>query len=98
MRAELLISIGSLMVGVLGSWIAFVSFQGKQRDEIFKERERLIIADENIKQLQRDSVSQSNKLDALFRRCDEQWRELQDKHRQSHAMLQAILRGDRNSQ
>lgn len=70
-RAEIIISAISLLLGVAGSWVAFITFQDRQRNEIFKERERLIIADENIKQLQKENHAMGGKIDALFRRFDQ---------------------------
>lgn len=88
---ELLLSIVSIFMGALGTYVGVSKFQSDARDRLFNERKALILAEENVRVLRRDLDDVIVKMQLMLEKMDIRCDQLERNQIKLQGMMQALL-------
>lgn len=95
--SEIVLSMLSAGVGVLGTWVGFQKFTNDARERMLLERKQVILMERNIEILKLDYEALTKQVGLLFDKMDVRSDTLERNQLEMHIMLKQLLtqKGDR---
>jgi hypothetical protein len=96
-KSEIVLSVFSVGVGVLGTWIGFQKFSNDQRERMLLERKQVILMEKNIEILKLDYEALTKQFSLLFEKLDNRADTLERHQLEMQIMLKQLLtqKGDK---